>query len=147
MRPHAVAGRFPEGSKTALPAYRGRMRGGDPFVEYLLELLAPLGEATARRMFGGWGVYLDGDMIGLVAGEALHLKTDAHTREAFAAAGGAAFVYRSRGRTVPTSYWSPPEAALDSADAMRPWALLALEAARRKAVAGPRGKKARPRAG
>lgn len=123
------------------------MRGSDPFVDYLLELLAPLGEARARRMFGGWGVYLDEVMVGLVAGEALYLKTDARTRDAFAAAGCAPFVYRSRDRTIPMSYWSLPEAALDSADAMRPWALLALEAARRKAVAKPVRKRARPRAG
>ena len=28
-------------------------------VDHALELLAPLGAARARRMFGGWGVYLD----------------------------------------------------------------------------------------
>jgi DNA transformation protein len=38
---------------------------------------------------------------------------------------------------VPMSYWSVPEAALDSAEAMQPWARLALEAAARAATAKP----------
>lgn len=123
------------------------MRGRDPFVDYLLELLAPLGEATARRMFGGWGVYVDGVMVGLVAGEAAYLKTDAHTRDVFAATGSKPFVFMAakRARTIATSYWSVPEAALDSAEAMRPWASLALEAARRKPVAKSRRRRTSPR--
>ena len=42
------------------------------------------------------------------------------------------------------SYWSVPEEALDSADAMRPWALLAQAAARRKPVGKPKARKAGP---
>ena len=111
-------------------------------IEHLMELLAPLGTVTARRMFGGWGLYVDGSMLAIVVeGEPL-LKVDALTRERFEQAGCRPFVYRARGREIPMSYWSVPEEALDSADAMRPWALLAQEAARRKPLGKPRAKKA-----
>jgi DNA transformation protein len=48
------------------------------------------------------------------------------------------------------SYWSVPEDALDSSDAMAPWAKLALEAARRKAASkktksSTKGKDAKPK--
>ncbi len=112
------------------------MAAQDPFVAYLLELLSPLGESSARRMFGGWGLYLDGTMIGLVAEETFYLKTDDQTRGAFEAAGAAPFVFeaRKRTKTIVTGYWSAPEQALDAPDAMRPWAQLALDAALRKAA-------------
>ncbi|MCL1634203.1 TfoX/Sxy family protein [Luteimonas sp. SX5] len=119
------------------------MAAQDPFVAYLLELVSPLGGVAARRMFGGWGIYVDGAMIGLVAEEAFYLKTDGESRAAFEAAGSSPFVFEGRGRIVETSYWSVPEQALDAPDAMRPWAQRALDAARRKAAAKkPRRKRA-----
>ena len=104
-------------------------------IDHLLELLEPLGPISARRMFGGWGVYADGDMLAAVLGGELLLKVDAETRQAFEAAGCRPHLYRMRGRELPMSYWSVPEAALDSAEAMRPWAAMALAAARRKVKA------------
>lgn len=104
----------------------------DPDIDHLLELLAPLGAATARRMFGGWGVYLDGEIVVLFARGVAFAKTDALTRGAFEAAGSAPFVFTSKGRKVETSYWSLPGASLDSPEALQPWARLALAAARRK---------------
>jgi len=117
------------------------MTSRDPFIAHLSELLAPLGAVSARRMFGGWGLYVDGVMIGLVAEETFYLKTDARNRAEFEQAGSAPFVFEGRGRIVETSYWSAPESAMDAADAMRPWAQSALEAARRKPAAKPKRKK------
>lgn len=113
------------------------MAVSDPDVEHLLELLAPLGEASARRMFGGWGAYVDGVIVGLVTGGTVYLKTDAQTRSSFEAAGSVPFTFNRGKREVETSYWSAPEAAMDSPTAMRPWARRALEAACRKTDAKP----------
>ena len=41
------------------------------FVQSLLELMEPLGPVSARRMFGGYGIYRDGLMFGLVADDEL----------------------------------------------------------------------------
>ena len=43
------------------------------FVAHCLELLSPLGEARARRMFGGHGLYVDDLFVAIVAGERLYL--------------------------------------------------------------------------
>ena len=53
-------------------------------------------------------------------------------------AGSAPFVYDMRGKPVAMSYWSLPEEAMDSPQSMKPWAQLAIEAARRKPQAKPR---------
>ena len=41
------------------------MRDPSNFTEFLLELLAPLGPVSARRMFGGVGLFHGGMMFGL----------------------------------------------------------------------------------
>ncbi len=128
----------------------------DPFVEHCRELLAGIGAVRSKRMFGGHGLYADGIFLALVLGETLYLKTDAVTAAAFEAAGGRPFAFHARGKEVATSYRSAPEAALESAGQMQPWARLALEAAlraraakpaspRRRTAAAAPAKKAKPR--
>lgn len=104
------------------------------FADHLQELFAGLGSLRLRPMFGGQGVYLDGRMFGLVMDDTLYLKTDAASEAAFRAAGGEAFVWRGKPRTLVTRYWSPPAEALESAQAMRPWAQRALAAAQAQAT-------------
>lgn len=113
----------------------------DDFLEYLRELFSDFGPIDTRAMFGGHGVYFDGRIIGVVIDEALYLKADAETRPAFEAAGCTPFVYESRGKTVAMSYWSLPAEAMDSPQAMLPWARRAVEAALRKPVGRSRRKK------
>jgi len=114
-----------------------------PFVERCVAMLTPLGPVKAQAMFGGWGVFLDDLMFGLIVGENLYLKVDAESRPIFAEAGGTAFTYpRGDGASVEMSYWTPPAAASASAKAMAPWAERGLAAARRERAR----KAARPRA-
>lgn len=122
------------------------------FAAHCAEMLAPLGAVQARRMFGGHGLYLDGLMIGLIAAEQLYFKTDAQSLPQWQAAGGQAFVYEARRggerRATATSYWSPPDDALDTPALLAPWGRLALEAAlRARAAKTGRATKARRRPG
>lgn len=116
------------------------------FVDYCLDLLSSLGPVSARRMFGGHGLYAGDLMVALIASDTLYLKSDNETASAFTAAGCEAFSFRKRGRdeVVVTSYRSAPLDALDDPAAMAPWAAHALAAARR-AQAGrkPRARRAR----
>ena len=107
------------------------------YLAHLADLFAALGPISTRAMFGGHGVYFDGQIIGIVIDETLYLKTDDATRARFEAAACTPFVFESRqGRrqqqAITTSYWSLPDEAMESAQAMLPWATLAFEAALRK---------------
>lgn len=120
------------------------------FIALLHELLAGLGPIRTRAMFGGHGVYATVDdseerMVGVVIDDALYLKTDTETVARFEAAGCAPFMYRRQGQELPMSYWSLPAEAMDSAQAMLPWAQLAWEAALRKPK--PKRRRARRAAG
>ena len=118
----------------------------EDFIAYLQELFADFGVVTVRRMFGGHGLYRDGVFFALVLDDALYLKVDAQTQAQFEAAGSAPFVYTKQQEPITLSYWSVPDEALDSPQAMRPWAQLAYEAALRKAASPPK-RKPRARAG
>ena len=122
------------------------MRSGDDYVEFLCELLGGPDRVSARRMFGGHGIYHDGLMFGLVADGRLYLKVDAHSRAQFEAAGCQPFVYAGKGKPISMSYFGVPDDALDSAEAMSPWSRLAADAALRKASVAPARSPRRKRA-
>ncbi|CAG9179321.1 TfoX/Sxy family protein [Cupriavidus respiraculi] len=116
------------------------LRPRDPFVDHLMELMAPVaarvGPITARRMFGGHGLYYDGLMFGLVSGGRCYLKTDARTRAAYEEAGCEPFRYRSRGRDITIgAYFAVPAQCLESPQEMSAWARAAMEATLRLANA------------
>ena len=106
--------------------------GLPPTLRSALFAMMALGPVEARRMFGGYGVFLDGLMFALYAGNALYLKSDAESDARFRAAGSHPFTYERKGRSVALSYWRVPAAAEDDAQALLDWAELALAAARRK---------------
>ena len=121
------------------------------FVAHCRELLAPLGAVRVRRMFGGWGLYVDDLFVAIIAFERLYLKADEAARPRFQAAGCEPFVYDAKGKGVSLGYWSSPDEALESPALMQPWARLALQAAlaarARKATGPMRTKRTARRAG
>jgi DNA transformation protein len=111
------------------------------YVEYVLELMRPAGRASARAMFGGHGIYVDGMIVGIVDDDVLYLKTDTETRAAFVARDLVPFRYATKkGDVEITSYYRPPDEALESPAEMREWLRLALAAALRSASRTPRGR-------
>jgi DNA transformation protein len=109
-----------------------------PLLDHCLELLGAVGRPRARRMFGGHGLYVDDLFIALIAFDRLYLKADGQTRARFEAAGCQPFSYaRKGGETAVLGYWTAPEDAMDSPDAMAPWARMAMAAALRAAAAKP----------
>jgi DNA transformation protein and related proteins len=97
---------------------------------YLLELLAPLGPVSARRMFGGVGLFHNGMMFGLIARDELFLKVSDANRPAYEAAGEAPFSYDTKhGVHTIQSYWRCPPELLDDVETFQEWARRAVEAA------------------
>lgn len=84
-------------------------------------------------MFGGWGLSVDGLTLALIAdlgdGPRLWLKADAGSRPRFEAAGCARFTYAAAGQLRSLNYHAAPDAAMESPQAMRPWALQAFDSA------------------
>jgi len=105
------------------------------FVDHILELMRPWAGVTARRMFGGHGLYRDGLMFALEAFDTLYLKADAQTEPQFREAGCTPFVYEGKGRSVQMSYWTAPPECTESAAEMARWSAFAWQAALRAQAA------------
>ena len=118
------------------------MAGGSPLVDYVVDELTQLGHAQGRRMFGGYGLYLDCLIFALVIDETLYLKVDDGNRASFEAAGREPFVYLNRGLRVALPYWEAPAAVVEEPDQLREWAAASLAVARRAETAKS-GQKAR----
>lgn len=103
------------------------------FAQFCCELLSTAGPCVARRMFGGYGISVEGLTLAILAdlgqGERLWLKADAQTRCVFEAAGCQRFTYLAKGKARSMDYYSAPDDAMESARDMTPWARLALQAA------------------
>ena len=107
------------------------------FVNYVLELMQSVGPVTARAMFGGHGIFLDGLMFGLVADSVLYLKVGKDNKDDYIQRGLEPFSYRKNGKVMKMSYYQAPEESLEDADEMNSWANRAYAAAL-QAAAGKR---------
>lgn len=103
----------------------------DEFVDYVIELLGPFGTVRTRRMFGGYGVYLDGLMFAIVAQDTLYLKADEMNRVEFEQAGCEIFGYTRKGKRATLNFFRAPDDAMETPQRMLPWARTAYAAALR----------------
>jgi DNA transformation protein len=101
------------------------------FVEFVLEGMQPLGGVSARRMFGGWGIFKDGLMFALIARDQLYLKVDDGNRAAYDEADLPHFTYSEKGKPIRMSYREAPSAGLDDPEILCAWARAAYAAALR----------------
>ena len=105
------------------------MAVSDDFREFVLEQLAGAGKVAARRMFGGYGLYLDELFFALIDDDSLYFKTDDSTRPRFEAAGSRQFrPFADRPNAV-MAYWEVPAEVLEDAEQLRAWAREAIAAA------------------
>ena len=111
------------------------------FARYCCDLLSAAGPCAARRMFGGYGISIDGLTLAILAdlgaGEKLWLKADAASRPVFEAAGCQRFVYLAKDKLMSMNYYSAPDDAMEAPHLMAPWARLALQAALTARAAKP----------
>ena len=92
------------------------------FVEYVLELLAPLKNVRARKMFGGYGIYRESVMFGLVADGVLYFKADEESIPDYEALGLGPFLFEKNGKMVAMSYYQVSADAMDSSSDLCEWA-------------------------
>ena len=98
-------------------------------VDHVLELLEPFGDVSARRMFGGHGLFRDGVMFALEADDVLYFKVDDKTRPEFDKRELTPFEYARNGNSVTLSYRMAPEEAMNNSKVMCRWAKDAFDAA------------------
>jgi len=101
------------------------------FVEYLHEVFMLFGPITARRMFGGYGIYHNGLMFGLVSDDTLYLKADAENSIHFELEGLSKFEYKKNDRIMKMSYYMAPAEIMEDREQAEIWARRSYQAALR----------------
>jgi DNA transformation protein len=101
------------------------------YVEFVKEVLEPFGNVRARRMFGGYGIFHQDLMFGLIAGDVLYLKADDESAQWFSDRGLSRFQYVKNGKETKLSYYAAPEEVFDDPEEAMLWASRAYEAALR----------------
>jgi DNA transformation protein len=106
------------------------LKSSRAFEAFVLDQLEGVGDVTARKMFGGVGLYARGLFFGIVARDALYLKVDSENRADFKAARSKPFrPYADRPGTM--KYYEVPVGVLESAPDLVNWARRAIRAAGR----------------
>jgi DNA transformation protein len=93
----------------------------DDFLDFVLDQFSSWGGVSARKMFGGAGLYRDGKMFGLIADDVVYLRADESNREHFVEAGSQPFKpYPDKPGVMPF-YEIPPD-ILEEPEALVEWA-------------------------
>ena len=98
------------------------------FIDLILDLLEGFGQVSARRMFGGHGIFRDGLMFAIVVDDVLYLKADDDNRTEYTRRRLQPFFYEKQGRKQMMSYYQVPEEVFDDAAEMCAWAAQAYAA-------------------
>ena len=84
------------------------------YLNYCLEILAPHGTITFRRMFGGFGLYRDGLFFAIIADDTLFFKVDDTTRTTFTDYDSEPFTYDKKGKSYNLNYYEVPVDVLEN---------------------------------
>ena len=96
------------------------------FVEYIVEILSRDGIIRAKAMFGGYGIYKNNTIIGLIIENELYFKTNKDTEKDYQEYNSEPFSYDKNGKTVKMSYWKVPEEILENRQLLNEFANVAL---------------------
>ena len=111
------------------------MSVSESYRSYVLEQLESVGQVTAKNMFGGVGLYLEGLFFALIANDILYFKVDESNRLDYEAVGMGPF--RPYGdKSYAMKYYEVPADVLEERETLRLWADKALAVARQKISVG-----------
>lgn len=100
----------------------------ESFAEFVLDQLAGLDGVSARRMFGGHGLYREAVFFGIVHDGRLYFRTDEASRADYRARGMQPF--RPNPKQTLKNYFEVPVDIIESPQRLREWASRAADAAR-----------------
>lgn len=90
-------------------------------MEYIVhDVLGHINGITARAMFSGWGIYLDGTIVGIIADGELYMKATKELAAEYKTQGLYTFTYTGdKGKVHELSYVSVPEETFEDREKMQ----------------------------
>lgn len=109
------------------------MAVSNSYLGYILDRLGLVGSVTARRMFGGVGIYCEGTFFALIDDDTLYFRVDKESVNVYRDEGMQQF--RPFGEdSYAMNYYSVPERVLEDNQTLFEWMNQAVLAARKKKV-------------
>ena len=90
------------------------MAADKKYMEYVMDLLSPIGGVQSRAMFGGYGIFHEGNMFALISNSRLYFKVDDSNRPQYEQANCEQFM------NMP--YYEVPASILDDTARLHDWA-------------------------
>ena len=94
------------------------MAADKDYLIHVMDLLAPLDGISNRAMFGGFGIFHEGDMFGLITNSGLHFKVNETNLAAYQEAGSKQF--------KPMPYYEVPADVLEDRTMLLEWAEISI---------------------
>jgi len=107
------------------------------YLAYVLEQLAGLAGLSARRMFGGVGLYCEELFFGLIDNDTLYLRVNDDNRADYTARGMSAFRPYADRPELSMSYYEAPADVLEDAAQLVSWARRSVAVAAGKLAGKP----------
>ena len=114
------------------------------YLAYVLEQLAGLAGLSARRMFGGVGLYCEELFFGLIDNDTLYLRVNDDNRADYTARGMSAFRPYADRPELSMSYYEAPADVLEDAAQLVSWARRSVAVAMAAAKPARAAKTAKP---
>jgi DNA transformation protein and related proteins len=92
----------------------------ETFKDYVLDQLIALSGITSRRMFGGYGLYRNGNFFGIIYKGRLYFRTTPDTVSSYREHGMKPF--RARAKQTLKSYYEVPVNIIEDAEPLSAWA-------------------------
>lgn len=100
------------------------------FADYITDMLEPLGDIRAQRMFGGYGIKYGEVNFALLLDDLPYFRVDDLTRPEYEERGSEPFRYMRKGELATLgNYWEVPSDIIEDPDDLRDWARASIEAA------------------
>ena len=104
------------------------MSASPEFVDYILDMLEPLGNITKQRMFGGAVIKSSGKQIGVIFGDEFYFKIDASLQKKYREHGSRPFEYQKKDKVVQIKSWYlAPEEIMENPEEFLEWAFEAVD--------------------
>ena len=92
------------------------------YLEYIVELLSPVGSLQTRRMFGGVLLVVEDKQLGIIIDEIVYFKVISPDLQGkYRETGSVQFSYARKDKNDPViinNWWSIPDAAVDDGEEM-----------------------------
>lgn len=100
------------------------------FISEIMQKLSDFGNMSARRMFGGYGIYKDGIIIALADDKELYFKSVPTSQSYYQSFGSTPFIYEGQLRPIQLSYWKVPADVINNPETLGKWVETAFQSSK-----------------